>query len=173
MPAPNGSTFAGNPKASPPTAIPYRPNSNDMNGIGIQNDPNFPPNPATMIVAELANTWSAQLVDVSRVVPMLVISVTVGPLAINSIAAAPAVVQSTPIGTTFTLARTGGGAGSGDTSITWPANTFASPITQPYVALNGTTPGGICISAITNGIRIVTVNMSNAATDLPYTAILM
>jgi len=59
--------------------------------------------------------------------------------------------------------------GTGDTSLTWPANSFAPSIVDPRVTVNGDTPGYGTGEAITNGVRIRTFDTAGAAANLPFT----
>lgn len=173
MPAPNGSTWNGNALATPPVTAPYRPGPADLNGIGLQNSPTRPPNPATMPTAELLNTLSALAVVYGRLVANAIVSVkfAAGSPALDSYTAAPDAFFGAPAAKVFTVARTGGGAANGDISITWPANALPAQLVQPRACLNvlpGAHSYSIGVVPITNGVRIVT-NQDNAATDLAFT----
>ena len=171
MPAGGKASWDGNPNTSPPTTAPYRPGTADFNGLGITDDLVNAPNAATMPTANLLNSWSAFAVVFGRMIPNLTLSVryAAGAPVLDSFTAAPTGV----IAGNLTVARTGGGAVSGDISITWPAGTFPAALTQPKGSMNGILPGMIAVSAITNGIRVVTLNSAAAIADIPFTADLM
>ena len=147
-------------------ATPYRPGTNDFNG-NAKTDATPEPDPVSMPNAPEWTELCALAVAYGRVIPAAKVSVkyVTGSPALDSFASA----GSNVVSGTFTIGRTGGGAANGDITITWPANTFPPQSVQPVARLNGTTPGGICCSAVANGVRVVAVNMSNAATDLPFT----
>lgn len=76
MPAPGTvSTFDGNPNTSPPVTSPYRPGTADFNGLSLQDDAVYPPDPTRMVVANLANAWSAFAMVFGRLCQSLTISV--------------------------------------------------------------------------------------------------
>ena len=148
-------------------ATPYRPGTNDFNG-NAKTDAIDRPDPVTMPNAPEWTELCALAIAYGRVISAAKVSVkyVTGSPALDSFCAP----GSNVVSGTFTIARTGGGAASGDISITWAANTFPPQSVQPSARLNGTTPGIICCSSITNGVRVVTQDHTGAATDLPFTA---
>jgi hypothetical protein len=177
MPAPNGSTFDGNPNASTPVVVPYRPGAPDFNGIGLQDNPQYPPNPLTMPTAALLNTWSALSVVFGRMIPVLRLSVTGGTTpSISQFIAAPDYVggtlgSSTPTPitlSTFTVTH----VSTGKVQITWPAGTLPTATTQPSAHLNGVLSSGYSASVsatpITNGVEVDTL-LSGVYSDMSFT----
>ena len=173
-PASGKSTFDGNPNTSPAVTVPYRPGDDDFNGIALENDPVEPPDPQTMPTAPLLNSHSAEIVKLRELIHSAAVSVIFsgGNPAIDSFTAGPsAFTQASPTAT-FSVARHGGGAGAGDIDVTWPADSLPSAATKPSVSLNGTTPGIVCVSPITNGVRVVAQDHTGTAADLPFTVII-
>jgi hypothetical protein len=162
MTAPNGSTFDGNPNASPATTVGYRPGQGDFNGAALTDDPSFPPDPATMPTAELFNTYAYLLISICKAIGVAGAAITAGvsPV-VSSFWTAALLIASNP----FTVTRNG----VGDYSITWAANLF--PIAgQPRARINaliGATNASIGAVNITNGVRIQTTQ-GGALTDLNF-----
>lgn len=164
MAAPGYSPFDGNVNASPPTSVGYRAGPSDFNGIGLVNDPVYPPDPATMPTAELLNTYSYLFISICKAIGVAGLGVNGGAsptvafwwTAANQIASNP-----------FVLTRNS----AGDISVTWAANLF--PIAGwPRARLNvvgGLGAHNYAISSvnITNGAR-VTTTLDGALTDLSF-----
>jgi hypothetical protein len=142
---------------------PYRPTTTDFNGAQKIDDATDPPDAATMPNAAEANTTAGLFASLGRVVSLTTLSLTVGtPYVIASLMCA---VSAAVVGS-FTVVKNG----TGDVSITWPANFFGSaPTCSPEASLNHTAPGMITAYAITNGVRIVMFNSAGAAADMPFT----
>lgn len=153
MAAPNANTFD--------LATPRRPGTNDFNGIAKVDDAAFAPDPTTMPNAAEWNTIELLLLAVTRVVPVVILSVIGGGApTINNFPSASANVV---IGT-FTVVRNS----AGNISITWPANTFPPSACAPMAHLNAG-PGMIHAVATANGVNIFTYNSAGTATDLSFT----
>jgi hypothetical protein len=155
MASPNQSTFDVVP--------PYRPGAADFNGAAKLDDQANPPDPQTMPNAAEWNTICLLLVAMGKVISSAVITVTVsaGTYSASQISAAGAAVS---IGS-ITVTKNG----TGDVSLTWPANTFPPAVAAPEASLNDTAAGMITCYAITNGVRIVMLNAAAAAADKPFT----
>lgn len=161
--APGVSTFDLTPATEP--AGPYRPGQGDLNGLGLIDDADFPPDWQTMPTAAFLVTMGWLALALGKVVPSATVSVTFG-------GGAPIVNQQATLTNnkvTFTIGRTAGGAGAGDVTFTWPASTFPTPAARPKASVNGIVPGMIAADWVPNGVRIVTLNAAGAATDLPFT----
>jgi hypothetical protein len=155
MGSPGISTFDVSP--------PYRAGSDDFNGNAKIDDAEAPPDAATMPSAAEYNTLTAQMCSVNKVIAVakLSLGVLAGVYSMASFTAA----GSAPTTPTFTITKNG----TGDVSITWPANTFPPPVVAPESSLNHTAPGMITAYAITNGVRVVMLNSAGAAADMPFT----
>lgn len=142
---------------------PRRPSLEDVGGATMEDDQARPPDPVTMPTAAKFNQHDRQIAAAHRVLPVLVLSLrfSSGAPIIDSFTT----LSTLPVTGTFTVVDNG----TGDTSITWPANTFPTPAVKPKGGVNGPTLGACAPELITNGVRIRTVNMSNVATDLPCT----
>ena len=149
---------------------PRRPGVTDLQVAPIQDDMDYPP-AAGMPCAGEFNNGDALIAALGKTISLLEISVTysAGSPGLEMFSSA----SNVPVTATFTIARHAGGAASGDIDITWPAGTFPSAVSEPKASINGTTPGLICVSRITNGIRVITQNSAGAATDLPFCATLL
>ncbi len=163
MPAPNQSTFDGNPNANPPTTSGYRPGLPDFNGAALTDDTQNPPDPQTMPVSFVWNTFAYLIVSICRMIPCASFALTPGvsPSILWWFTAALN-IASNP----FAITRNG----AGDYSVTWAANLFpvqGSP--KAYLnSLQGAHNVGIQAQNITNGVRIQTVQDA-VLTDLPFT----
>lgn len=156
MTSPNASTFD--------IAPPYRPGSADFNGSAKVDDSENPPDPTIMPSAAEYNTLTKLMVALGKVIPVAVVS-------IKFTAAVPSIDLFSAPGSNVTLPTfvvTDNGAG--DTSITWPANTFPAPVAQPTVSLNqDANYAAPRVFAIANGVRIKTPNLSGTLQDAAFT----
>lgn len=145
---------------------PRRPTINDFNGAVKIDDsrPGYQPDPQTMPSAAEWNLICKLLSAMGAVVPNAVVSITGG--ATPSVAGFSS--ASTLVTTdTFTVIHNG----TGDVSITWPANTFPSLTTAPTANLNAGASGMIDAVAIANGVQVRTYNASGTATDKSFTVV--
>jgi hypothetical protein len=144
---------------------PRRPSLEDMGGATLVDDTEFEPDRSRMPYAAQLNQLQKQASAQGQVVESLVLSVEFS-------GGAPAVVA-------FTCPRTGMGIddftvtdnGTGDTTITWPADTFPPELTRPELTINqdiGAIVGGTVV-AVTNGVRVRTYQAAGAV-DLHFTA---
>lgn len=141
-------------------ATPRRPSLDDFEGAEKQNDDDFPPDPEKDPTAEEYNELCQLVVGFGRMIPNAIVCVAGGATpSVAGFSAMPIAV----ITSTFTVTRNG----AGDVSITWPANTFPTPICRPRAYLNAG-PGMPHAVAITNGVRVHTYNSSGVATDLDF-----
>ena len=156
MASPNASTFD--------IAPPYRPGNADFNGSAKVDDSENPPDPTIMPSAAEYNTLTKLMVALGKVIPTAVIS-------IKFTAGVPSVDLFSAPGNNVTLGTfTVTDNGAGDTSVTWPVNTFPAAVAQPTVSLNqDTNLGAARAFAIANGVRIKTPNLAGTLTDAAYT----
>lgn len=144
---------------------PRRPVLNDFNGAQKIDDANFAPDPQTMPNAPELNLTARLLVAIGSMVANAIISITGG----NPPTLAGWVTPGTlSTSLTFTLTRNG----TGDVSITWPANTFPTAQVAPTVSTNAGARATADVVAITNGVRVRTFNAADAAADLNFTVTL-
>lgn len=165
QPPPNGSTWDGNPNATPPVTTPYRPGLDDVAGGALANG-NPPPNPQTHPSAEVLNTVSKTMIAMGKVVANAVITVDFNAGA-PFIAAVSAASSGIAPGT-FTPTDNG----AGDTSITWPAGTFPPAVADPTMSINGDVEiDRQRVVTITNGVRVKT-KLGTTGTDVRYTVVI-
>lgn len=165
MPAPNLSTWDGNPNTSPPTTTPYRPGTADFNGAGLTNDPVYPPNAATMPTAELFNTIGFLLTSIGKMVPNAFISVNAGA---SPTTAFWSTAANNILTNPFTITRNS----VGNYTITVSANVLPAPAAQSLAVLNvvlGAHNYSIGCVNVANGVQ-VTTTQDGALTDLNFTA---
>ena len=153
----------------------HRPSANtDFYGAAYQDRADNPPNPATMPSAGVWNTLLLTLASIGAVAANANISITYsgGNPGIDSQGNA-AGVTSGASAPAYTVIRTVGGASHGDIFIYWPTGALPASLTRPIAYLNGAAPGMISADRYTDGtnvgVRIVALNSSAAATDLPFT----
>lgn len=165
MPSPGISTFDGNPNATPPTTVGYRPGPDDFDGAELEDDPVNVPDPETMPTSAQMNTRSLLLVSICK-------AIGVAGFGINA-SASPTfaffwTAANLIVGNPFTLTR----VGAGHYQITWAAGQF--PIAGwPRVRLNTAVVSGhsYSVSALnmTNGIEVWTFD-NGALADLSFSA---
>lgn len=148
---------------------PRRPSLEDVGGAVLV-DETPAPDPATMLYADQQNQLQHQAAAAGKMMAIARISIAFA-------AGAPSVVAFQVPGNnvvlgTFTVTDNG----VGDTSITWPANTFPPTGCRPEVSINydPAAPPADAASApmagyITNGVRVVTRNHANAPADYDFT----
>jgi hypothetical protein len=162
--APGGSTFDGNANLQVPTTVGYRPGTADFNGAALADSQTNPPNAGTMPTAALLNTYGYMLISACGMIPFGVISVNAGASPTTAFWKVAALkILTNP----FTITRNS----VGNYNITYAANTFPAPISQPNAALNvvlGAHNYGIGAVNITNGCQVTTVQDA-ALTDLNFT----
>lgn len=142
---------------------PHRPGTEDVGYDDLVDDAGEPPNPRTDPNAAAWNQRSKQLVGLAKVAASLKLTVTFS-------GGTPAVAKFSYPGTVLELADfTVVDNGTGDTTITWPENMLAPSIVDPHGVTLNTAQGMGFAAAVTNGVRVTTVNPSNAATDIGFT----
>lgn len=143
---------------------PRRPALDDTGGGAKEDDQEEPPNPITDPTANDFNQFSNLHVRHGAVVPVAIVSVhfTTGTPAVFSVAT----VIGGVVPATFTVTDNG----TGDTSLTWAANTFPSPVADPDARATGATMGTATAQSITNGVRVRCSNLANppAAADINF-----
>jgi hypothetical protein len=139
---------------------PRRPSLDDLGGVGFLDDQVYPPDAITMPHAKEMNQAHRQELAAHSVIPVLVLDIQFS--AGTPSLAAFKCCSTIPVTGTFTFVDNG----TGDTSITWPANTFPTPAYRPHGGITGATIGQISVEAIANGVRVRTANSAGAATDL-------
>lgn len=160
---------------------PRRPTLADYNQASLQNDPQDPPAlDGTMVTANLLNGQALTQLGMGQIVAnakLSVIFVAAAPVLETGVTIAgvsPGVASPVAAGNINVL-RTPGGAGSGDVFLWWPASTFPAATVGPTAGLNGATPGNIAADLYTDvgtghsGIRVVTLSVGGAATDMAFT----
>lgn len=165
MPAPNGSTFDGNANASPPTMVGYRPGLPDFNGAALTNDLASPPDPATMPVAEVWNTFAYLITSICKMIGVATFAVNAGASpTMASWFTAALNIQANP----FTITR----VGAGNYQITWAAALL--PVQGwPRAFLNvvgGAHSYSIEAVNITNGVQVYT-QQDGVLTDLSFSVV--
>lgn len=140
---------------------PHRPSTDDVGFNDLENKANNPPNPRTHPTAEAWNQKSDQIVGLGRMATMLRITVTFS-------GGTPSVNAYAMIGNN-TVVLTPVDNGTGDTSVTWPANSYPAFLTEPWGATCNTALGIIRANSITNGVRVRTTTHDNTASDIGWT----
>jgi len=158
MPVPIYNTFNGDPGNS---VAPRRPSLNDMGGATKVNAVN-PPDPVRMPTAPEDNQKQMQAVSVGKVVPVCVVSV-------HFSGGTPSAAQFTAAGDNITIPTfTVTDNGVGDTTISWPANTFPPPVVDHDAAVTGATGGFAAAQTLTNSVRVRTFGTGGSAADLSF-----
>ena len=114
------------------------------------------------------NNGVATLAEIAKIVPLMKFSGAVVNLGAPPVLSAFVAVGANPTIGMLTAVRTTGGASSGDYTITWPAN-MIPPVLFAEATIAGLSPGMAAATPLTNGVRVVTVNASGAAADMPFT----
>lgn len=150
MSSPNASPFDLTP--------PRRPGLDDFNGIVKEDDAENPPNPREQPNAPEWNTIEWILLAIGRIMPYAIFSFAAG--AITQVVTAS---KTLTVGSFSITAN-----GTGDYSITWPANTFPASSVAPVASLNAG-PGMIHAVNETNGVQIKTYDETGAPAALDFT----
>ena len=137
---------------------PRRPSLEDMGGATLEDDTGRPPDRRRMPYAAQLNQVQKQAAAVGAVVESLALSVEFS--------------GSTPAVVAFTCPRTGleiadftvTPNGTGDTTITWPADTFPPELARPEVSINQDIGEMVAptVEPVTNGVRVRTYRASGA-----------
>lgn len=141
---------------------PRRPSLEDMGGAGLEDDQDDPPDALTMPSAAAMNQGERQIAAAHAVLPVATVWLRVsgGNHVVDSFASLTTLIDGTDLVVTVN--------GTGDTSITWPANSFPAPLGPPRPGgITGTTIGQMAVESITNGFRVRTANATGTATTLP------
>ncbi len=146
-------------------SVPRRAGLTDLleGGTSKSNDAEYPPDEETMPTADEYNQHAFQLAALNRISPLLAINVyyvngTPTVRRFSSVTANLAIED-------FQVTDTG----TGDATITWPANVLPEPILPPVASIVGTTPLVICASQPTvRSVRVVTKSDAGSATDAEY-----
>lgn len=162
MSAPNFNTWNGGIGADGPE-LPRRPSVDDLGGDQKQDNNEAPPDDQEHFTAGGWNQKVKQISASARVTASCLLDVQFDGSA--PFLAAFSCPRDNLTSATFTLTDNG----TGDTSITWPADTFPPHVISP----SGFTPFGSAVvdgrvEKITNGIRVRTRSAGSAA-DVPFT----
>jgi hypothetical protein len=143
---------------------PRRPSLGDVGGATLQDHASKPPDKATMPYPDQLNQWAKQIERLAACSPVAVISV-------QFTAGVPSVELFTAMRTTLTIGDfTVDDNGNGDTTITWPANTFPPPVARPSVTVNEFHPFLTpTVANVANGVRVKTYDNAGVATDVNFT----
>ena len=145
---------------------PRRPSLSDVGNATLIDHASEPPSKATMPYADQLNQWAKQVERLAAMTAGVGLSVTFS-------AGVPSVSQFIAMRTTTVIGNfTVTDNGTGDTTITWPANTFPPSALGPAPALNDTTVGGgITASLVANGVRVITWTGAATPADRPFTVL--
>lgn len=148
--------------------LPYRPATDDLGGDNYENDAEGMPDAGEFPSAEAFNQLVKQVAAANKVIESAKIEVrfnTGAPFVQRATGPGLAVVTSL-----FSVVDNG----LGDTTVTWPANTFPTPQISP----SGLTPifnsrTSFSVEEVTNGIRVRTWSLDGSgnatAADIPWT----
>lgn len=145
--------------------LPRRPSTDDLGGDAKQDDEEFPPDAVEHFTAAGWNQIVKQLAALARVAPAV-------KLELRFDAGAPYLARvSSPRSdvaiATFTVVDNG----TGDVSVTWPADTFPAHVCSPTgltLLSNAAAVVDGHVEEITNGIRVRTRSGGSTA-DVPWT----
>ena len=143
---------------------PRRPSLGDVGGATLQDHASKPPSKATMPYADQLNQWAKQIERLAALTPVAIFSVEFS-------GGKPSITQFTAMRTTLSIGDfTVDDNGDGDTTISWPANSFPSPAVKPMAALNedGHWLAPIAFG-VSNGVRVLTYSSGSTATDANFT----
>ena len=143
---------------------PRRPSLDDIGGATLVDDAARPPHKATMPYADQLNQCQLQIERLAAMTEVLTLTVTFA-------AGVPSVSQFTASRTTVVIGDfTVTDNGTGDTTITWPANTVTTSTGGPVPGLNDTTVGGgITASLVALGVRVLTWTGAATPADRDFT----
>ena len=143
-------------------APPRRPGISDVGGAQKEDDIFEPPDPVEMPTAADDNQHQRLLVAYGAVVPVAVVTVHVSGVTPSVFKVSSASTLVVPATFTVTI------NGTGDTSVTAPANTFPPPVADGVASVVGATVGQAAVEQITNGWRVRRTNATGAVSDLPF-----
>ena len=145
---------------------PRRGSLQDFGGATVENEDPLP-DEATMLSADLCNGLQRAVAAHEKAVFTLGITVTFP-------ATTPVVSQVTGGPEAATIVTiTPNDNGLGDTTLSWPAGTFAASILGPMVSLNdGTVGGGATAELVANGVRVKTWTGASTPADRPFTVVI-
>lgn len=145
---------------------PRRGSLQDFGGATVE-DEDPAPDKATMLYADLCNGLQRAVAAHEKAVFTLGITVTFsgGAPVVSQVTGGPEAAIIDTI--------TADDNGDGDTTLSWPAGTFAASILGPMPALNdGTVGGGITAELVANGVRVKTWTGTSTAADRPFTVVI-
>lgn len=143
---------------------PRRGSLQDFGNATLEDDEDFAPDKNTMLYADLGNGLQRGVAAHEKAVFKVGITVTFsgGSPVVSQVTGGPAAAVVDTI--------TPGDDGDGDTTLTWPAGTFAAAILGPMASLNDDTfGGGITVKPIANGVRVRTWTGASTPADRPFT----
>lgn len=150
------------------TQLPRRPSTDDLGGDKKQDDNEFPPDDVEHFTAA---GWN----QIVQVVAALAKTIAVCKLEIRFVTGAPYVARASAPGTAIALGTfTVTDNSTGDTTITWPANTFPPAACSPTgltLLSSSTAVLDGHVEEVTNGVRVRTKS-AGAATDIPWTLVI-
>lgn len=154
--------MAASPTLTFDLATPRRPSLDDIGGAVATDHASKPPTKGTMPYADAWNQMQRLCERLSAMSPVCGLSVTFS-------AGVPSVAQFTSMRTSVLIgAFTVTDNGTGDTTITWPANTFPTSTLGPIVGLNDG-HGTVFAVLVANGVRVLSKNVANVSTDFNFT----
>jgi len=146
MTAPSYFTFDG---YSPDAIVPYRPGIDDLGGAAWEDDQAYPPDPATMPYAAALNQQQTLLRALARVIPAVVLSVTVSGATATVYGLASMSDAIVPADFTLTVVST-------TVQIRWAAGTLPVGSIRPHgLTVHETGAGDAYASPVTNGVDVV------------------
>lgn len=145
---------------------PRRGSLQDFGGATVE-DEDSAPDKATMLYADLCNGLQRAVAAHEKAVFTIGITVTFsgGSPVVSQVTGGPEAAIIDTITPTDN--------GDGDTTLSWPAGTFAASILGPMPALNdGTVGGGITAALVANGVRVKTWTGASTAADRAFTVVI-
>ncbi len=145
--------------------LPRRPSIDDLGGDAKQDNYEHPPDDAEHFTARGWNQLVKQVAALAKVAPSCKLEVRFS-------GGTPSVVRfSSPRGGLSLATFQATDNGVGDTTITWPADTFPDAVCSPTGLTLLSNAGAVVdghVEEVTNGIRVRT-RSGGAATDVPWT----
>jgi len=146
---------------------PRRGSLQDFGGATVE-DEDPAPDKNTMLYADLVNGVQRAVAAHEKCVMTLGISVTFdggGTPVVSQVTGGPEAA------TIVTITPTDNG--DGDTTLSWPAGTFAASLLGPMPGLNdGTVGGGITAALVANGVRVKTWTGASTPANRAFTVVI-
>ncbi|MGN6107660.1 MAG: hypothetical protein ACTHU0_21300 [Kofleriaceae bacterium] len=145
---------------------PRRPSIANVGGAALTEKPPNPPQDGTMLYADMCNGWQHLLRGLGAVTATLKLEVrfSAGTPAVHALLATKDGLEVDDFVVTDN--------GTGDTTITWPADAIPPTTITPGVRIRGATCAIGQAEYVTNGVRVYTFNAAGVATDADFAVVI-